>query len=365
MSESETHDRLMRRAIRLSARGYPAPNPHVGCVIARKGTIVGEGYHRYAGGPHAEAVALRMAGDQARGADVYVTLEPCTHHGRTPPCTDALIAARVARVVIACRDPHKVAAGGVERLRKAGIDVVVGVLEAEAATRNRRFLVAMDRGRPFTVVKAAITLDGLIADPYGQSKWITEVSARDAGHRLRAEMGAVLVGTRTARLDDPRLTARIRGVVNQPLRILLDPRAELPAERAALSEAGRAWHVVAEEHAARAVSVGGVEVVPIPSDADGLNLEVLLQRLHEDGQTGLLVEGGGATIRRFLTAGLVDRVELFVAPKLLGQGVSWIGNQIPGRDFALRLEHIERLGPDVHLSYEVVPGPEEADGTSA
>ncbi|HRF60084.1 MAG TPA: bifunctional diaminohydroxyphosphoribosylaminopyrimidine deaminase/5-amino-6-(5-phosphoribosylamino)uracil reductase RibD [Fimbriimonadaceae bacterium] len=364
MTKNAIHDRFMRRAIRLSLRGYPAPNPHVGCVIVRDGSVVGEGFHQYAGGPHAEVVALRQAGTQAQGADVYVTLEPCAHHGRTPPCTEALIEADVSRVVVACRDRYEQAAGGAERLRAAGIEVVVGVLEAEAAATNRRFIVAVARGRPYVTVKAAITLDGMIANPAGESKWITGLAARTAGHRLRAEMGAVLVGPRTALLDDPRLTARVRGVVNPPLRILLDPRGELPADRAAYREAGRTWHVVLEKHADRVGAMPRVDVVPVPGEDGELDLGAVLERLHEDGQTGLLVEGGGSTIRRFLEAGLVDRVDLFVAPKLLGEGVSWIGNRVPGRETSLRLVSTTRLGPDVHLRYDVVPGPSEIDGTS-
>ena len=342
----------MRRAVRLSRRGFPAPNPHVGCVIVRDGEIVGEGFHRYAGGDHAEVVALRAAGSAASGATAYVTLEPCDHHGRTPPCSEALIAARVARVVVACLDPNPKACGGLKRLSEAGAAVENGLMENEARQANVRFLRAMELGRPYVVAKAAVSLDGRIALPGGESKWITGESARRAAHRLRAEMGAVLVGRRTAELDDPRLTARVPGVVNQPVPIVLDPQGRLAATTRFLRDDSRSLRVSAP---------GVPNALNVPLTDAGLDLRALLGELWRRGHTGLLVEGGARTIAGFFDAGLVDSVELFVAPQLLGRGPTWFeGLRLESISAApsLNLRRVVRLGEDVRLSCEVVREPE-------
>ncbi|MFN3683677.1 MAG: bifunctional diaminohydroxyphosphoribosylaminopyrimidine deaminase/5-amino-6-(5-phosphoribosylamino)uracil reductase RibD [Fimbriimonadaceae bacterium] len=343
-----TDSRAMARAILLSRRGFPAPNPHVGCVIVRDGEVVGEGWHRFAGGPHAEAEALAQAGERARGATAYVTLEPCNHHGRTPPCSEALIRAGVARVVVACRDPNPVAAGGLEALRFAGVAVETGLMEAEAAEANWRFLTAMRLGRPAVVAKAAVSADGRIALPSGESRWITGPAARRAGHRLRAEMGAVLVGRVTAERDDPRLTARIPGVRNQPLRVVLDPEGRLPASLLVFDDSAPTLRVTAEP------LPGGLAVGRDPGG--GLNLRGLLAELFRRGVTGILVEGGGRTIASFLRAGLVDRLELFVAPKLLLDGLPAVLGRAPlsldsaprGRWVAVR-----RVGADLRLTLDL------------
>jgi len=320
----------MRRAIALSARGFPAPNPHVGCVIAQGEKIVGEGYHPYAGGPHAEVVALRDAGDAAKGSTAYVTLEPCNHHGRTPPCVDALLQAGVRRVVVACPDPNPVAAGGMDRLRGSGVEVQVGLLREEASARNRQFLHAMQERRPFVVVKAAASLDGRIALPSGESKWITGEAARRDAHRLRAECGAVLVGRGTVEADDPLLTARLPGVRNQPVRVVLDPRGVLTGRERVFDASAETMHVTGR-----------------------IDLPELLGRLAKRGINGLLVEGGGTTIRHFFSAGLVDRVELYLAPKLLGDGRAWIeglGLSALADAPTLSITGIKRLGPDLRVS---------------
>ncbi len=340
---SGVEERLMRRAIKLSRRGFPAPNPHVGCVIARGSQIVGEGYHHHAGGPHAERVALADAGDRAEGADVFVTLEPCNHHGRTPPCADALIEAKVGRVFVACSDPNPRAQGGAQRLRERGIDVIERVLEEEAARANLQFLAAMRLKRPYIRVKAAMSLDGRIALPSGESKWITGESARRAGHALRAESGAVLVGYRTVLADDPQLTARIPGVRNQPLRILLDPDSRLTGGERAFDDQAETLRVTGRP----------------------IDLRVLAAELFQRGVTGLLVEGGGRTISRFLEAGLVDAVELFVAPMILGDGPSWVdGLQLPALDSAplLRIERVRRVGPDLQISGTLSLSPPQKEG---
>jgi len=310
-SAADSDLRLMRRAVSLSKQGFPAPNPHVGCVIAQGEKIVGEGFHHFAGGNHAEVEALLAAGDKARGATVYVTLEPCNHHGRTPPCSEALIRAQVARVVIACRDPNPKAVGGLQRLQQAGIHTELGLLKDEAEAANEMFMSAMKMRRPFVVLKAAMSLDGRIALPSGESKWLTGPDAREQAHRLRAQCGAVLVGRKTVQGDDPLLTARIPGVKNQPLRVVLDPGHKL----------GTHWKVF-DASAPWAHIVEGTYGLYV--GADGFDIKELCNALFEQGVTGLLVEGGAHTAACFVRAGLVDRVELFVAPKLLGSGPAWI-----------------------------------------
>ncbi len=324
----------MKRAIVLSRRGYPAPNPHVGCVLVRAGEVVGEGFHAYAGGPHAEAAALAQAGEHARGATAYVTLEPCAHFGRTPPCSRALLAAGVERVVVACPDPNPEAAGGAREIAEAGVKVEVGLLEREAAQANRQFLFAFAAGRPFVVAKAACSLDGRIALPTGESKWITSPGARLQGRKLRAECGAVLVGRRTVELDDPLLTARMRGALNQPVRVVLDPHARLKGSE----------RVFGPE--ARTIRVTGA--IDLPS---------LLRTLFAEGIRGLLVEGGAATIGGFLAAGLVDRLELFLAPKLLGAGPAWCSDLGVGSladALSWNIVSTRRVGPDIWISAEPV-----------
>jgi len=309
---------FMREAIELSRRGYPAPNPRVGCVIVRSGEVVGRGHHDYAGGAHAEVVALLDAGDRAHDADVYVTLEPCDHQGRTGPCTIALINAGVKRVFYAVADPNPRAAGGAARLREAGIEVSEGLLAQEAAAVNHIFLAAMKLGRPFVVAKAAMSMDGKIATAKGESKWITGPCAREQGHRLRAEMGAVLVGAGTVRCDNPKLTARIDGVVNQPVRIILDPADSLPKDANVFSGPGVFYQIIAGPPK----SANQIQL----SNCNGLiDVHELLQELWSRNITSVLVEGGGKTIGEFLKSDLVDRLELFIAPIVIGEGLPWSG----------------------------------------
>lgn len=333
---SENESAFMRRAIELSKRGFPAPNPRVGCVIVKQKEIVGEGYHDHQGGEHAEAMALRMAGDRAVDSDVYVTLEPCTHFGRTPPCADALIKAKARRVFIACMDPNPRAAGGARRLSESGIEVLSGVLVADARNVNRIFLHAHETGKPLVVAKAAITLDGYLAREDGSSKWITGEAARAEGHRLRAELGAVLVGRRTVELDDPQLTARIDGVVNQPKRIVLDSHRSLSAEHNVFRQPGEALRVV-EGVAQNENEIG----LPDPTA-----LDALLEALRGLGVIGVLVEGGAATLTTFFQQGLIDELHLFVAPKLYGTGIRWIKQCQPMRAFDMK---VQRLGEDAYI----------------
>ncbi len=322
----------MDRAVRISRRGFPAPNPHVGCVLVKDGIIVGEGWCPYAGGPHAEAMAIANAGEAAQGADAYVTLEPCNHFGRTPPCSLALIAAGVKRVFVAVAETNPRAMGGIARLEEAGISVQVGLGASKAAAANHQFIFAMRHRRPFVVAKAGCGLDGRIALPSGESKWITSPTARRAGHRLRAEAGAVLVGYRTVVADNPHLTARLPRVVNQPLRVVLDPQSGLSGSERLFDDAAPTLWLQEELSPAEVVA-----------------------RVSETGATGLLIEGGGRTIARFLAAGLIDRLELFVAPRVLGDGPSWcngldLDNLTQAPEF--HLTATRRLGPDLQLTLD-------------
>lgn len=331
--DPDLHRQMMLRAIELSRGGFPAPNPRVGCVIAQGSEIVGEGWHDYAGGPHAEAVALARAGERARGADVYVTLEPCRHTGRTPPCADALIAAGIKRVFVACPDPNPIATGGATVLREAGIEVHVGEGQTEAEDVNHVFLHAFRTGRPWVAVKVATTLDGYLARPDGTSQWITGPEAREEGHRLRAEMGSVLVGRATVAIDNPQLTARIPGVVNQPQRIVLDPDRALTGDEDLFPGA---WRVVRRPAASdQEISLG-------PSFA----LPDLLTELKTRGLIGVLVEGGAHTVREFLRQDLVDELHVFSALKVFGEGRSWLGSGEWSERF--RLHQCRAVGEDCY-----------------
>ncbi len=321
----------MREAIQLASNGFPAPNPHVGCVIVRDRKVVGRGFHQYAGGPHAEAVALAEARELAWGADAYVTLEPCNHTGRTPPCSQALITAGIKRVFIANKDPNPVAAGGAETLRKAGIEVAFGLCATEAEEVNHQFLESIRLKRPIVTVKTAMSLDGRIASASGESKWITGPEARIEGHRLRAECGSVLVGYRTVLADDPELTARIEGVINPPVRIVIDPDHKLTGRERVFNDAAPTLHLTGRP----------------------FNLEMALTDLFAQGIRGVLVEGGAGTIQRFVSAKLVDSFQIFVAPILIGEGLTWTGGlRFPtlAESCELTIGTVRRFGEDIRIS---------------
>ena len=337
----------MARAIRLSHRGFTAPNPHVGCVIVKNDYSVGEGFHAFAGGPHAEIVALKKAGLAAEGSTVYVTLEPCDHYGRTPPCSKALIEAGVSRVVIAVPEPNQTAAGGSERLRGARIEVVEGVLAEEAWEANKVWLTAIRRQRPYVLVKVGCSLDGRIALANGESQWITSEASRKMGHRLRAEMGAILVGRRTAELDHPSLTSRIRGVRNPPNRIVIDPEGKL-------GPTGNLKDPLESDLIIHRVGIGhGIELLN-PDESDFENISRLLTVLFDHGVRSLMIEGGSNTISRFIQSNFVDRIELFVSGKMLFNGLSWL--QGPMESLALaphwRFLKIQKIGADVRVILE-------------
>lgn len=316
----------MRQSLALAARaaGRTSPNPMVGALVVRDGVVVSEGCHLCAGTPHAEAHALAAAGEAARGATVYVTLEPCCHHGRTGPCADALIAAGVKRVVAAMTDPNpKVCGQGLARLRAAGVEVVEGVLAAEAARLNEAFIKWVSTGMPFGIMKTAMTLDGKIATRSGRSKWITGPAARERGHRLRDACDAILVGVGTVLADDPALTARLpEGGGKNPLRIVADSTARTPPAAKVIRDR-QAPTLIAATAAApaervRALTAAGAEVLILPQTATGVDLRALWRALGERRLTSVLVEGGAAVNAAALAANVIDKIYAFVAPKIFG-----------------------------------------------
>ncbi|WP_432724168.1 bifunctional diaminohydroxyphosphoribosylaminopyrimidine deaminase/5-amino-6-(5-phosphoribosylamino)uracil reductase RibD [Jeongeupia wiesaeckerbachi] len=328
MSLQAIQDRIhMQHALRLAARGLytTTPNPRVGCVIVRDGVVIGEGWHVRAGEPHAEVHAVRAAGDAAHGATAYVTLEPCSHHGRTPPCADALIKAGVARVVAAMTDPNPQVAGrGLARLAAAGIETASGVLEAEARELNIGFISRMLRGRPWTRIKLAASLDGRIALDDGQSKWITGAAARADVQRWRARSCALLTSVDTVLADDAQLTVRDFAVERQPLRVVVDSRLRMPADAALLRSRGVLVAAAIEAHAAphgrAALEAAGAEVVLLPGEDGRVDLPALLDLLGQRGINELTVEAGGVLAGSLLQAGLVDELLLYQAPVLIGKG---------------------------------------------
>ena len=330
MSATADDYRWMARALELAERGLftTTPNPRVGCVIVQDGEMVGEGWHHRAGEPHAEVHALAMAGERARGASAYVTLEPCSHHGRTPPCAEALIKAGVARVVAAMEDPNPLVAGrGLALLRDAGIDVVSGVQEGEARELNIGFVSRMIRGRPWLRLKAAATLDGKTALDNGVSQWITGDDARRDAHRWRARSCAVLTGIGTVRDDDPQLNVRAIPTERQPLRIVVDARLETPLN-AKLLDGGPVLIAAAVDHPERiaALQRRGADVVILPNAGGKVDLSALLLELGRRGINEVLAESGFKLNGSLLREGCVDELILYLAPALVGDAARGLFN---------------------------------------
>ena len=360
-----TDDRVaMAAALALGRRGLGRtwPNPSVGCVLVRGGAVVGRGWTRPGGRPHAEAVALERAGAAARGADCFVTLEPCSHHGKTPPCAEALASAGVMRVVAAMEDPDpRVSGNGLARLRAAGVTVRTGPGAGEAAYDHAGFVSRIVRGRPLLTVKVATTLDGRTAARSGASRWVTGGPARQAGHLLRAKYDAIMVGARTARLDNPSLDCRLPGLEERsPLRIVMDGRLRLPLTHRLASDGRPTWIVCREDadpDRVRAFADAGLRTIPVPPDSEGQpDVRATATALGDAGLTRVLVEGGGILAASLLRAELADRLHWFRAPKIIGgdgtAAVAGIGvegmDNVPG----FRRRSTRRVGEDIWETYE-------------
>ncbi len=359
-SESE-HSRYMQRALRLAGRGLGRvePNPMVGCVIVRNGLVVGEGYHRRFGGAHAEVAALARAGPKARGATVYVTLEPCCHHGKTPPCTEALQAAKVAKVFAAMRDPNPLVAGkGIRALRKAGIEVVEGPLRAEARELVAAYRKWETQGRPYVIAKWAQSVDGKIATRTGDSKWISSAQARRWTHTLRARVDGIIVGSETVLRDDPDLTCRGVPIKRVARRIILDTRLRTPPRCKMVRSAREISTIIftsrdaTSTDRARQLRSAGVLIKPAPMRGKHISLKHVLKKLAGQGMSNVLIEGGGQVLGSAFDQGLVDEAIVFIAPRLIGG--SRAPTALPGKGVSLiaqshRLENlkIRRIGPDM------------------
>ena len=312
----------MRRALELAerGRGHVEPNPLVGAVIVRAGTIVGEGWYQKFGAPHAEVIAFMQAGDRARGADLYVTLEPCCHHGKTPPCTDAVIQAGITRVFAALEDPFPQVAGkGAEQLRAAGIPVVFGLCNEDARRQNAPYVKLLGTGRPYVHAKWAMSLDGKIATRTGDSKWISNEASRRRVHELRGRMDGILVGIGTALADDPLLTARPPGP-RVACRVILDSKAQLPATAQLVRTTAQVPTLIVTCAAhASTLKAAGCEILRLPGDGNGrVDLLSLLDELGRRRWTNLLIEGGAAVLGSFFALDAVDEIHAFVAPKVIG-----------------------------------------------
>jgi diaminohydroxyphosphoribosylaminopyrimidine deaminase / 5-amino-6-(5-phosphoribosylamino)uracil reductase len=345
---------FMSRALALAARGRDTatPNPSVGCVIAKAGRIVGEGWHERAGEPHAEALALAAARGDAEGATAYVTLEPCSHHGRTPPCADALVAARIARVVAAVEDPNPQVKGqGAARLRSSGIRVDVGLMAAGAEEVHRGFLTRMRTGRPWMRIKAAASLDGKIALANGASRWITSEAARRDVHALRARSCAMLTGIGTVRHDDPELTVRHVACSRQPRRVVIDHHLDIPLSARILSGEPPLILAVTDDGARRAaLEARGAEVVLVPGEGRKADLAAVARVLGERGFNEVTVETGGKLMGSLLAAGVVDELVIYYAPMILGDSAQGLF-ALPeitalGDAFRPRIVDVRAVGPD-------------------
>ncbi|WP_307848222.1 bifunctional diaminohydroxyphosphoribosylaminopyrimidine deaminase/5-amino-6-(5-phosphoribosylamino)uracil reductase RibD [Microbispora oryzae] len=353
----------MRRAVALAAlgQGGTSPNPVVGCVVVdASGEIAGEGFHAYAGGPHAEVVALREAGERASGGTAYVTLEPCDHTGRTGPCSRALLDAGVARVVIAVADPNPVAAGGAGTLRSHGVRVDTGVLTEEAERGNAAWLTFVRASRPYVTWKFAATVDGRSAAADGTSQWITSPEARADVHRLRAESDAILAGVGTVVADDPRLTARVPEPLRERpvLRVVADSSARTPATARVLDGEAPTLVAVADDAVLPPHLSGAVR---LPRADGGIDLRALMAELRGRQVVSVLLEGGPTLAGSFLREGLVDRVVGYVAPALFGAGAAALGPagvRTLAEAHRLEFEEVARIGPDLRVVLRPQPSKE-------
>ena len=353
----------MKRALRLARRGRTSPNPMVGAVIVSGGRIAGEGFHARAGEPHAEVMALRAAGENARGADMYVTLEPCRHTGRTPPCTQAIIRSGIRRVFAAMVDPDpNVAGGGIADLRSAGVEVFCGLCEKEASELNAAYIKHRTTGTPLVTLKLAMSLDGKIAARSGDSKWITGERARALVHRARAAADAVVVGAGTARADDPLLTARAGRTIRFPTRVVVAGRRPLPTGLRMLREPGETLVAVPESADPAAVEplrAVGARVILLPCSGDRVSIAGLMRELARLGHLSVLIEGGAELAASALAEQVVDRILFFYAPRIIGgrDSVPGVGGEgIESLDSAIGVDRLKmrRMGPDLAIEGHLV-----------
>ena len=354
----------MASALQLAERGLytTSPNPRVGCVLVKQGKLLAEGWHEKAGAAHAEVHALRVAGTQAKGATAYVTLEPCSHHGRTPPCAEALIAAGVARVVVAMQDPNPQVAGqGIARLRKAGIEVECGLMEAAARELNPGFISRMTRGTPWIRSKIATSVDGRTALNNGASQWITAASARRDGHHWRARSCAVVTGIGTVLADDAQLSVRDVATTRQPLRAVLDSKLRMPGKARILQGGGTLIYTALQD--AQKISTleqAGASVIVIPNTQGQVDLAACLKDLATRGMNEVLVEAGRSLNGALLQAGLIDELVLYQAPQLLGdmaRGMVQLG-ELTSLDQRIELEwqDVRSIGKDLRIVARVKRG---------
>ncbi len=357
------HDRFMQRAIELGGRGLgqTSPNPAVGAVIVQSGGIVGEGWHQYAGGPHAEVNALQAAGQAAYGGTMYVSLEPCNTHGRTPPCTDAIVKAGINRVIFGTLDPNPAVSGrGVLALRAAGVTVEEGPLTDEAKRLNEAYNKYITSGLPFVTLKTAMSLDGRIATKTGSSRWITGEPARNRVHTLRSVNDVVLTGIGTVLADDPRLDVRLDGYNgHQPVRVVVDGKGRIPASALVIQGAPEQTTIIATTDlmsldASQKLSAAGAEIMVVPRHGERIDLQRLLRELGQRGMVSIMVEGGAALTTAFITEGLVDKYVFFIAPKLIG-GTAALGfyGGVGVEDIkdarGLRFETCQTVGEDIMI----------------
>ena len=349
----------MAQALRLAKKGLYTthPNPRVGCVLVKQGQVVGEGWHEYAGGPHAEVNALQQAGDKARGTTVYLTLEPCSHHGRTPPCSQALVDAGVARVIAAMQDPNPLVAGkGLAQLQEAGIAVETGLLEEQARLLNQGYIKRMQRGRPYVRHKLAMSLDGRTAMASGESKWITSATARDDVQRYRAQSDAILTGVGTVLADDPSMTVRLEGHERQPLRVVVDTNLSMSPEAKMLKLPGNTLILTCSENEAarEALQKAGAEVKTMPYCATQVDLGSVLDELGDMGINEVFVETGATLSGAMLRDGLSDEMIIYVAPTLMGDNARGLFRLPELENMAQKIDveviDVRMIGKDMRLT---------------
>jgi diaminohydroxyphosphoribosylaminopyrimidine deaminase/5-amino-6-(5-phosphoribosylamino)uracil reductase len=317
---------LMRRTLQLArkGRGRVSPNPLVGAIILKNGNIIGKGYHRKAGEEHAEVAAIKKAGKRTNGSIMYVNLEPCCHFGKTPPCTDIIIKAGIKKVFIATKDPNPLVSGkGIKKLKRNGIRVCCGILENEARRLNEFYFTYMEKRRPFIILKIAQTIDGKIADNYGDSKWITNESARKKVHSLRNEVDAILTGIGTVKKDNPELTPRFTKKIKEPLRIVLDSNLKIPKD-AKITREGTIVATLSNKHERKKklLKNKGIQIWEMKKDKNGINICGMLKKAYQEKIMSILVEAGQGVTSSLLKECLVDKVYIFISNKILGTGIS-------------------------------------------